>query len=119
MSQEDRSDVANLDLVEARVHLAAAQYHNSLANGKLIPHPPTAPRARPASAGAQRPARPWSAQSAHSCPSGSQVRRAEFLEAQRMDSATDALAGTALAFGDVDGTVDGIRNPKGKHRFDV
>eukprot|EP00913_Durusdinium_trenchii_P022920 g21521.t1 len=43
-----RSDVADLDLVEARVHLAAAQYHNSLANGKLVPRPPGLPRSRPA-----------------------------------------------------------------------
>lgn len=102
MSQEDGTKVPSLDLVEARVHLAAAQYHNSLANGKLVPRPPSAPRSRPASAGA-RPgagvvdspnARPWSAQSVHSCPpnSGSALRRAELLEAQRMDSATDALA---------------------------
>lgn len=105
MSQEDGTrTVPSLDLVEARVHLAAAQYHNSLANGKLVPRPPSAPRSRPASAGS-RPAcsagaspnaRPWSAQSVHSCPPNSGLsaatRRAELWEAQRMDSATDALA---------------------------
>ena len=36
-----------------------------------------------------------------------------------MDSATDALAGTALAFGDVDGTVDGSEIPRGNRRLDV
>lgn len=58
---DERSDVADLDLVEARVHLAAAQYHNSLANGKLVPRPPGLPRSRPASAGARVCVRPGSA----------------------------------------------------------
>ena len=36
-----------------------------------------------------------------------------------MDSATDALAGTALAFGDVDGTVDGSEIPRASTVWDV
>ncbi|CAJ1340625.1 unnamed protein product, partial [Effrenium voratum] len=65
--EDTEPSVADLDLVEARVHLAAAQYHNCLANGKLIPRPPGS---RPASAGSRQAAgrpraralnRPWSA----------------------------------------------------------
>lgn len=95
-----RPVVGDIDLVEARVHLAAAQYHSSLANGKLLPRPPDAPRVRPASAGARpaqqetRLARPWSAQTVRSNSQHGVVRdlRASRESAAAMESATEALA---------------------------
>jgi len=101
-----RPVVGDIDLVEARVHLAAAQYHSSLANGKLLPRPPDAPRVRPASAGARpaqqetRLARPWSAQTVRSNSQHGVVRdlRASRESAAAMENATEALAGTEGIF---------------------
>eukprot|EP00931_Biecheleriopsis_adriatica_P060679 TRINITY_DN36454_c0_g1_i1.p1 TRINITY_DN36454_c0_g1~~TRINITY_DN36454_c0_g1_i1.p1 ORF type:complete len:1367 (+),score=260.23 TRINITY_DN36454_c0_g1_i1:22-4122(+) len=84
------STQGDLGLVEARVHLAASQYHNSLANSKLVPRPPSAPRSRPASAGGARVQVPFQ-NSGHARGFAGQIRAARDTAAS-MESVSEALS---------------------------
>jgi len=98
-----------LELVEARVHMAAANYHSNLASGKLVPRPPNAPRMRPASAGVRGPhavTRPNSAsqipfQSGHSRTGKVEQLKVAREKAVTMEGATDALAALMGPWGSV------------------